>query len=98
MVRLRQHNQADLSFCNTAYPHPLPVLTFYDHRGSKYIPANHRLMVYKDLYLYKWHVDRTVSPSERLTEDQSSPWAISFSQREMGLDQPEFTYLAGCRN
>ena len=60
-------------FCNTAYPHPLPVLTFYDHRGSSYIAANHRLMVYKDLYLYRWHVDRTVSPSERLTDAQKQP-------------------------
>jgi hypothetical protein len=30
-------------------------------------------MVYKDLYLYKWHIDRTVSPSERLTDDQKKP-------------------------
>ena len=62
-------------FCNTHYPHSLPVLTFYDSRGSeaKYIPANHRLMVYNQQYLYPWHIDRLIIPNEKLSKEQRKP-------------------------
>lgn len=62
-------------FCNTHYPHPLPVLTFYDPRGSsgKYMPANHRLMVYNQQYLYPWHINRLIIPNEKLTDQQRKP-------------------------
>lgn len=62
-------------FCNTHYPLPLPVLTFYDSRGSqgKYMPANHRLMAYNQQYIYQWHINRLIAPNEKLTEEQKKP-------------------------
>jgi serine/threonine protein kinase len=61
-------------FCGTPIVGPLPVLNLYSSRGGgKFIPDNHRLMVYTNQYLYPWHVSRTVFPNERLTAEQKKP-------------------------
>jgi serine/threonine protein kinase len=61
-------------FCGTPYSGQLPVLNLYSSRGKgKFMPDNHRLMVYHDQYLYAWHVDRNVFPNEKLADEQKRP-------------------------
>lgn len=63
-------------FCHTPTSGPLPVLNLYSSRGDgKFLPDNHRLMVYTNQYLYPWHVSRAIFPNERLTADQKRPVA-----------------------
>lgn len=53
-------------FCKTPYRGQLPVINFYSRRGESYRPDNHRLMVYSNQSLFKWHINRMVVPNERL--------------------------------
>ncbi len=61
-------------FCGQLYRGTLPVLNLYSSRGKgNFKPDNHRVMVYHNQYLYPWHVDRSIFPSERLTDSQKKP-------------------------
>jgi serine/threonine protein kinase len=61
-------------FCQTPFIGLLPVLNLYSSRGGgKFLPDNHRLMVYSNQYIYEWHVSRLVFPNEKLTEEQRKP-------------------------
>ncbi|MDA9774035.1 hypothetical protein N9B82_03675 [Saprospiraceae bacterium] len=61
-------------FCNTAYDRQLPILNLYSAREpGKYLPENHRIMVYHNQYLYKWHIDRNIFPNERLKNADKKP-------------------------
>jgi len=61
-------------FCGTPYKGDLPVLNLYSSRGKgKFLPDNHRLMVYSNQYLYPWHVNRSIFPNEKLTDQQKKP-------------------------
>ena len=61
-------------FCKTPYKGALPVLNLYSSRGKeKFMPDNHRLMVYSNQYLYKWHVNRTIFPNERIKDEDKKP-------------------------
>jgi serine/threonine protein kinase len=61
-------------FCNTSFVGLLPVLNIYSSRGGgKFLPDNHRLMVYSNQYIYAWHVSRLVFPNEKLTEEHRKP-------------------------
>ncbi|MCZ2340950.1 MAG: kinase [Bacteroidales bacterium] len=61
-------------FCSTPYSGELPVINLYSSRGKgKFLPDNHRLMVYTNQYLYPWHVNRTIFPNEKLSEEQRKP-------------------------
>jgi serine/threonine protein kinase len=54
-------------FCGTPYNGKLPVLNLYSSRhDGKFLPDNHRLMVYTGQSLFPWHVNRTIVPNERL--------------------------------
>lgn len=57
-------------FCATPCRGVLPVLNLYSRRGDSYTPDNHRLMVYPDQSLFRWHVNRLVKPDEKLPEAQ----------------------------
>jgi len=58
-------------YCSTPYKGVLPVLDFYSTRNGKdYKSDNHRLMVFDGVSLSQWHVDRNVSPNEKLTPEQ----------------------------
>lgn len=57
-------------FCNTPYRGELPVINLYSKRGETYRPDNHRLMVYSNQSLFPWHINRTITPNERLPADQ----------------------------
>ena len=61
-------------FCNTPYRGKLPVINLYSDRGGngKFMPDNHRIMIYKDQSLFAWHISRDVVPNERLESSQSS--------------------------
>lgn len=61
-------------FCGTPYKGQLPVLNLYwSRKAGSFVPENHRLMVYHNQYLYPWHVNRTITPNERLTQAQKKP-------------------------
>ena len=61
-------------FCKTPYHGQLPVLNLYSSRGGgKFLPDNHRLMVYSDQYLYPWHVNRNIFPNEKLDVAMRKP-------------------------
>ena len=61
-------------YCGTAFKGQLPVLDFYSSRdGNNFRPDQHRLMVYHNQYLYPWHVNRTIFPNEKLTDQDKKP-------------------------
>lgn len=61
-------------FCGEEYSGQLPVLNLYSsRREGSFTPDNYRLMVYHNQYLYQWHVNRNISPNERLTDEQKKP-------------------------
>jgi serine/threonine protein kinase len=61
-------------FCGTEYRGILPILNFYSSRKvGTFTPDDYRLMVYHNQYLYQWHVNRNISPNERLTDEQKKP-------------------------
>lgn len=61
-------------FCGQAYQGQLPILNLFSSRGKgRFLPDNHRLTVYDQQYLYPWHVNRLISPSERLTAEERKP-------------------------
>ena len=56
-------------FCHTKYKGLLPVINFYSEREKgRFVPDNHRLMVYTNQSLYPWHTNRYIHPNERLNE------------------------------
>lgn len=61
-------------FCGTEYKGQLPVLNLYSsRRAGTFTPDNYRLMVYNNQYLYEWHVNKNISPNEKLTAEQKKP-------------------------
>jgi uncharacterized Zn-finger protein len=62
-------------FCGARYTTPLPVLNLYSSRGGKFMPDNHRVMVYDKRTISAWHVWRKIVPGERLSEEQKKPVA-----------------------
>jgi serine/threonine protein kinase len=63
-------------YCGTKFKGQMPVFDFYSSRdGQKFLPDNHRLMIYDDQYLYPWHVLRNLFPNEKLSENDKKPVA-----------------------
>lgn len=61
-------------FCGAEYKGVLPVLNLYSSKkAGTFTPDNYRLMVYHNQYLYPWHVNRNISPNERLVPEQKKP-------------------------
>ena len=59
-------------FCSIPYRGKLPVLNLYSSRHhGKFAADNHRLMVYSGQSLFPWHIDRTIVPNERLSNENS---------------------------
>ncbi len=65
-------------FCGSAYTKTLPILDLYNDvskgQGS-YRPANQRIVVTDGTWLYHWHSDPHLPRNERLTPEQSKPYA-----------------------
>ena len=56
-------------FCGIPHKGKLPVLNLYSSRtAGKFMPDNHRLMVYTNQSFFKWHVNRHIAPNEKLSE------------------------------
>jgi hypothetical protein len=56
-------------FCGTAFSGSLPVLNLYSsQREGSFRPDNHRLMVYSRQSLFQWHINKNISPNEKLAD------------------------------
>lgn len=61
-------------FCGTTNNKPLPILDlYYKFKEDTWKPENHRLMVYHNQYLFKWHVTRKLIRNESLTAEDKVP-------------------------
>lgn len=61
-------------FCGTPYKGELPVIDlYYSPRQGSFKPEGYRLMVYSGQSLYRWHVNRFVSPNEKLSAEEKKP-------------------------
>lgn len=61
-------------FCGTRYERQLPVLNLYfSPRTGRFVPENHRLMVYDKQSLYMWHVSRLIAPNEKTRPEDKKP-------------------------
>ena len=61
-------------FCATPFTGTLPVLNLYTNYGQgSYKDDKHRLMVYANQYIYKWHANRNVILSPNLSADDMKP-------------------------
>ena len=61
-------------FCSTPFTGTLPVLNLYTNYGQgSYKDDKHRLMVYANQYIYKWHANRNVILSPNLSADDMKP-------------------------
>jgi serine/threonine protein kinase len=59
-------------FCKTPIKGKLPLLNLYSciHTQGNYEAEQHRLMVYKNQSLFKWHTNRHLVPNEKLSAAQ----------------------------
>jgi len=63
-------------YCGTSYKGNLPVIDFYSPKKmGTFTHDNHRLIGYNGLIVYQWHVNKTIFPNEKLTEQQRIPVA-----------------------
>ncbi len=61
-------------FCGTPHKGTLPVLDFYyQFKPTVWKPENQRLMVYRDQYIFQWHVNGKIIRNEKLTDAQKVP-------------------------
>jgi serine/threonine protein kinase len=61
-------------FCGTPHKGTLPVVDlYYKFKDNVWKPENHRLMVYHNQYLFKWHVSKKVIRNESLTALDKKP-------------------------
>ena len=61
-------------FCGTPHKGTLPIVDLYfKFKDDVWKPENHRLMVYHNQYLFKWHVSKKVIRNESLTAEEKKP-------------------------
>lgn len=61
-------------FCGTPHKGSLPIADLYYNSGKNiWKPENHRIMIYHNQYLFKWHVSRKVLRNENLTAEDKKP-------------------------
>lgn len=67
-------NTPKCPFCGTPHSGTLPILDlYYKFKDDVWKPENHRLMVYHNQYLFKWHVSKKVIRNENLTAEDKKP-------------------------
>lgn len=67
-------NKPCCPFCGTPHKGSLPVLDlYYKFKEDVWKPEGHRLMVYHNQYLFKWHVSKNVIRNENLTKEDKIP-------------------------
>jgi DNA-binding helix-hairpin-helix protein with protein kinase domain len=63
-------------FCGTEYKGQLPVINLYSKSPKgQFSYENKRLMVYSGQNIYQWHVNKNITPNERLLPEQKKPVA-----------------------
>lgn len=68
------HSKPKCPFCGTHYRGQLPILDlYYAPTPGNFRLDNHRIMVYSGQNLYQWHVNRNITPNEKLTNQQKKP-------------------------
>lgn len=61
-------------FCGQEFHGYLPVLNlYYSHRQGQFHQENYRLMVYDKQSLYMWHVNRNITPNEKINDADKRP-------------------------
>ena len=61
-------------FCGTEHKGSLPIADlYYNAGGGKFKAENHRLMVYHNQYIFKWHSSKNVIRNENLTDADKKP-------------------------
>ncbi|WP_126971931.1 helix-hairpin-helix domain-containing protein [Gynurincola endophyticus] len=61
-------------FCGTRYKGSLPVIDLYfKFKNDTWKSENHRLMVYHNQYLFKWHVSRKFIRNENISKEDKTP-------------------------
>ena len=61
-------------FCGTEYHGQLPVLNlYYSPKKGVFKTENYPLMVYDKQTLYMWHVNRFITPNERIKPEDKQP-------------------------
>lgn len=61
-------------FCGTPHKGTLPIADlYYKFKDDVWKPENHRLMVYHNQYLFKWHVSRNLIRNESLRAEDKVP-------------------------
>lgn len=66
--------QPKCPFCGTSHKGSLPIADLYfKFKDDVWKPENHRLMVYHNQYLFKWHVNRKLIRNESLTPEDKAP-------------------------
>ena len=61
-------------FCGTQHKGTLPIADLYfNFNDGVWKPENHRLMIYNNQYLFKWHVSKKVIRNENLTDMDKKP-------------------------
>ena len=67
-------NRPVCPFCKTAYGKSVPVFDLYSNRGGgKFTPDNLRLVGYHNQSIFKWHMNSSVTRSEKLTQADKKP-------------------------
>lgn len=63
-------------FCGTPHKGSLPIADiYYKFKKGVWKPENHRLMIYHNQYLFKWHVSKNVIRNETLKDEDKKPVA-----------------------
>jgi serine/threonine protein kinase len=61
-------------FCKTPHKGSIPMADlYYKFKKDVWKPENHRLMIYHNQYLFKWHVTRKVIRNEGLKPEDKKP-------------------------
>lgn len=80
-------SQPKCPFCETPHQGSLPIADlYYKFKDDVWKPENHRLMVYHNQYLFKWHVTRNIIRNESLKQEDKKPVAyFTFYQNKWVL-------------
>lgn len=61
-------------FCGQQFHGHLPILNlYYSPKAGVFRPENYRLMVYNKQSLYRWHVNRLITPNEKVKPEDRKP-------------------------
>ncbi|WP_018604794.1 helix-hairpin-helix domain-containing protein [Uliginosibacterium gangwonense] len=59
-------------FCGSVHRGKLPVLNLYSsHAKGKFLPDNHRVMVYSGQSVFRWHENRFIFPNEKISAEDA---------------------------